>query len=107
MQLLIIFPDSVGHVDPGENDLQAAFRETEEEAGLKEEDLAVVEGFESVLKVHYVHFPYNIENTRFSNILLVLALECKPMIIVSKILMFSLYLKHLLLHHLHILPKLL
>ncbi|XP_050724707.1 bis(5'-nucleosyl)-tetraphosphatase [asymmetrical]-like isoform X2 [Eriocheir sinensis] len=39
-----------GHVDPGENDLQAAFRETEEEAGLKEQDLAVVKGFESVLK---------------------------------------------------------
>ncbi|KAG0712521.1 Bis(5'-nucleosyl)-tetraphosphatase [asymmetrical] [Chionoecetes opilio] len=39
-----------GHVDPGENDWQAAFRETEEEAGLKEEDLAVVRGFQSVLK---------------------------------------------------------
>lgn len=47
--LLIVFLE--GHVDPGENDLQAAFRETEEEAGLKEQDLAVIQGFESVLKV--------------------------------------------------------
>ncbi|XP_063880452.1 bis(5'-nucleosyl)-tetraphosphatase [asymmetrical]-like isoform X4 [Scylla paramamosain] len=39
-----------GHVDPGENELQAAFRETEEEAGLQEEDIGVIEGFESVLK---------------------------------------------------------
>lgn len=39
-----------GHVDPGENDLQSAFRETEEEAGLKEKDLAVIEGFEKVSK---------------------------------------------------------
>ena len=30
-----------GHVDPGENDLQTALRETQEEAGLKESDLEV------------------------------------------------------------------
>uniref|UniRef100_A0A8C4WZM3 Bis(5'-nucleosyl)-tetraphosphatase [asymmetrical] n=1 Tax=Eptatretus burgeri TaxID=7764 RepID=A0A8C4WZM3_EPTBU len=34
-----------GHVDPGENDLDTAFRETEEEAGLKPDRLQVVEGF--------------------------------------------------------------
>ena len=42
---------TVGHVDPGENELQAAFRETEEEAGLHKKDICVIEGFESVLKV--------------------------------------------------------
>ena len=40
-----------GHVDPGETDLQAAIRETEEEAGLKEKDISVIHGFETVLKV--------------------------------------------------------
>uniref|UniRef100_UPI00358EB122 bis(5'-nucleosyl)-tetraphosphatase [asymmetrical] n=1 Tax=Myxine glutinosa TaxID=7769 RepID=UPI00358EB122 len=34
-----------GHVDPGENDLDTAFRETEEEAGLKPDRLNVVDGF--------------------------------------------------------------
>ncbi|KAH0540611.1 bis(5'-nucleosyl)-tetraphosphatase [asymmetrical] [Cotesia glomerata] len=30
-----------GHVDPGENDMQTALRETEEEAGFKKEDLNI------------------------------------------------------------------
>lgn len=34
-----------GHLDPGENDLQAAYRETEEEAGLSNEVLKLVEDF--------------------------------------------------------------
>ncbi|XP_064823856.1 bis(5'-nucleosyl)-tetraphosphatase [asymmetrical] isoform X1 [Oncorhynchus masou masou] len=34
-----------GHVDPGEDDLTTALRETQEEAGLREEHLQVVEGF--------------------------------------------------------------
>ncbi|KAK7863289.1 hypothetical protein R5R35_005333 [Gryllus longicercus] len=32
-----------GHVDPGESDIQTAWRETEEEAGLKESDLQLQE----------------------------------------------------------------
>lgn len=31
-----------GHVDPGENTMEAAIRETEEEAGLKSTDLEIV-----------------------------------------------------------------
>ncbi|XP_021466209.1 bis(5'-nucleosyl)-tetraphosphatase [asymmetrical] isoform X3 [Oncorhynchus mykiss] len=34
-----------GHVDPGEDDLTTALRETQEEAGLREEHLQVVDGF--------------------------------------------------------------
>ncbi|KAI9521150.1 nudix (nucleoside diphosphate linked moiety X)-type motif 2 [Dissostichus eleginoides] len=34
-----------GHVDPGEDDLTTALRETKEEAGLGEEQLKVVDGF--------------------------------------------------------------
>lgn len=40
-----------GHVDPGEDDLTTALRETREEAGLAEEHLRVVEDF--VQKLHY------------------------------------------------------
>ncbi|XP_071447162.1 bis(5'-nucleosyl)-tetraphosphatase [asymmetrical] [Hetaerina americana] len=39
-----------GHVDPGESDLETAFRETEEESGLKKCDLKVLEGFQEILK---------------------------------------------------------
>ncbi|XP_077581781.1 bis(5'-nucleosyl)-tetraphosphatase [asymmetrical] isoform X1 [Stigmatopora nigra] len=34
-----------GHVDPGEDDLTTALRETKEEAGLGADDLEVIEGF--------------------------------------------------------------
>ncbi|XP_061919169.1 bis(5'-nucleosyl)-tetraphosphatase [asymmetrical] [Entelurus aequoreus] len=40
-----------GHVDPGEDDLTTALRETKEEAGLGAEDLQVVEGF--LKELHY------------------------------------------------------
>lgn len=40
-----------GHVDPGEDDLTTALRETEEEAGLAAEHLRVIDGF--VQKLHY------------------------------------------------------
>ncbi|XP_037091740.1 bis(5'-nucleosyl)-tetraphosphatase [asymmetrical]-like [Pollicipes pollicipes] len=40
-----------GHVDPGEEDLTTAFRETEEEAGLKSTQLKVLNGFQS--KISY------------------------------------------------------
>ncbi|XP_056294012.1 bis(5'-nucleosyl)-tetraphosphatase [asymmetrical] isoform X2 [Pseudoliparis swirei] len=39
-----------GHVDPGEDDLTTALRETKEEAGLGAEQLQVVDGFERELR---------------------------------------------------------
>ncbi|XP_051900994.1 bis(5'-nucleosyl)-tetraphosphatase [asymmetrical] [Pristis pectinata] len=44
-----------GHVDLGEDDLQTALRETEEEAGLKSKDFNVLEGYRKELK-------YNVKN---------------------------------------------
>ncbi|XP_078077321.1 bis(5'-nucleosyl)-tetraphosphatase [asymmetrical] [Mustelus asterias] len=43
-----------GHVDPGEDDLQTALRETEEEAGLKSKDFNVLDGYkkEMIYKVN-------------------------------------------------------
>lgn len=41
-----------GHVDPGEDDLTTALRETKEEAGLGAEHLQVLDGF--VKKLQYV-----------------------------------------------------
>lgn len=49
-QLCLTCPPS-GHVDPGEDDLTTALRETEEEAGLAAEHLRVIDGF--VQKLHY------------------------------------------------------
>ncbi|KAM4879240.1 bis(5'-nucleosyl)-tetraphosphatase [asymmetrical] isoform 1-T1 [Sylvia borin] len=40
-----------GHVDPGEDDLQTAFRETEEEAGLQASQLTLIAGYKKEL--HY------------------------------------------------------
>ncbi|XP_034022999.1 bis(5'-nucleosyl)-tetraphosphatase [asymmetrical] [Thalassophryne amazonica] len=40
-----------GHVDPGEDDLTTALRETKEEAGLGTEQLQVIDGF--VQALHY------------------------------------------------------
>jgi bis(5'-nucleosidyl)-tetraphosphatase len=40
-----------GHVDPGESELETAYRETREEAGLAECHLDIVSGFEKIL--HY------------------------------------------------------
>ncbi|XP_045696641.1 bis(5'-nucleosyl)-tetraphosphatase [asymmetrical] [Phyllostomus hastatus] len=34
-----------GHVEPGENELETALRETQEEAGLKASQLTIIEGF--------------------------------------------------------------
>lgn len=39
-----------GHVDPGEDDLTTALRETQEEAGLGSQHLRVVEDFEQELR---------------------------------------------------------
>ncbi|XP_053426312.1 bis(5'-nucleosyl)-tetraphosphatase [asymmetrical] [Nycticebus coucang] len=38
-----------GHVDPGENDLETALRETHEEAGIEASQLTIIEGFRSEL----------------------------------------------------------
>lgn len=38
-----------GHVDPGESELQTALRETEEEAGLKQEDFIMYQNFQRTL----------------------------------------------------------
>lgn len=40
-----------GHVDPGEDDLTTALRETQEEAGLAADQLRVMDGF--LHKLHY------------------------------------------------------
>nr|XP_047912697.1 bis(5'-nucleosyl)-tetraphosphatase [asymmetrical]-like isoform X2 [Anser cygnoides] len=40
-----------GHVDPREDDLQSAFRETQEEAGLQASQLTLVQGYKKEL--HY------------------------------------------------------
>ncbi|XP_026203391.1 bis(5'-nucleosyl)-tetraphosphatase [asymmetrical] [Anabas testudineus] len=40
-----------GHVDPGEDDLTTALRETKEEAGLGAEHLRVIDGF-----IHELHY---------------------------------------------------
>ena len=41
-----------GHIDPGESDLDTAFRETDEEAGIKQADITLHENFKEEL--HYV-----------------------------------------------------
>ncbi|XP_020652093.1 bis(5'-nucleosyl)-tetraphosphatase [asymmetrical] [Pogona vitticeps] len=38
-----------GHVDPGEDDLQTALRETQEEAGLDSTQITILEGFKKEL----------------------------------------------------------
>ncbi|KAM4876637.1 bis(5'-nucleosyl)-tetraphosphatase [asymmetrical] isoform 1-T3 [Thomomys bottae] len=38
-----------GHVDPGENDLETALRETQEEAGIEAGQLTIIEGFRKEL----------------------------------------------------------
>ncbi|XP_063813872.1 bis(5'-nucleosyl)-tetraphosphatase [asymmetrical] isoform X2 [Pseudophryne corroboree] len=44
-----------GHVDPGEDDMTTALRETEEEAGLHPSQFRIVDGFRKELK-------YNVKN---------------------------------------------
>lgn len=39
-----------GHVDPGEDDLQTAFRETEEEAGIKKSEITLHENFHEEIR---------------------------------------------------------
>lgn len=42
---------TLGHVDAGENELETAYRETAEEAGLHKHHLQLIDGFQNVL--HY------------------------------------------------------
>ncbi|XP_058997945.1 bis(5'-nucleosyl)-tetraphosphatase [asymmetrical] [Mustela lutreola] len=39
-----------GHVEPGENDLETALRETQEEAGIAADQLTIIEGFRRELR---------------------------------------------------------
>jgi bis(5'-nucleosidyl)-tetraphosphatase len=41
----------LGHVDPGESDLETALRETEEESGLTKSDLRIIGDFSKTIKV--------------------------------------------------------
>ncbi|XP_019665992.1 bis(5'-nucleosyl)-tetraphosphatase [asymmetrical] isoform X2 [Ailuropoda melanoleuca] len=41
----LLLQASDGHVDPGENDLETALRETQEEAGITAGQLTIIEGF--------------------------------------------------------------
>ena len=41
-----------GHVDPGESDLETAYRETEEEAGIKRDQIKLYPDFQE--EIHYV-----------------------------------------------------
>lgn len=50
MSQLNLTHSSTGHVDPGEDDLTTALRETQEEAGLSAEDLRLVDGFVQQLR---------------------------------------------------------
>ncbi|ELT96450.1 hypothetical protein CAPTEDRAFT_170524 [Capitella teleta] len=50
-----------GHVDPGEGELEAAYRETFEEAGLSESDLKVFEGCKQTLKYEVKGRPKRVE----------------------------------------------
>ena len=50
-----------GHVDPGETEIQAAIRETEEEAGLKQDQYTVMEGFKRTLRYQAFKKPKRVE----------------------------------------------
>jgi 8-oxo-dGTP pyrophosphatase MutT (NUDIX family) len=41
----------LGHVDPGESDLETALRESEEESGLTKTDLRIIADFKKTIKV--------------------------------------------------------
>jgi 8-oxo-dGTP pyrophosphatase MutT (NUDIX family) len=57
----------LGHVDPGESDLETALRETEEESGLTKADLHILADFNKTIKVGiFVFFIYKCERTYFN-----------------------------------------
>lgn len=51
---------TLGHLEKGESDMDAAIRETEEEAGIKVNDLSIDYNFEKVLKVMKRMYEYYI-----------------------------------------------
>jgi len=46
-----------GHVDPGEDELRTAYRETEEEAGINQSQLELIEGFKETLQYDVTRGP--------------------------------------------------
>ncbi|XP_067887932.1 bis(5'-nucleosyl)-tetraphosphatase [asymmetrical] isoform X3 [Heterodontus francisci] len=50
MKKLGFLQSGARHVDPGEDDLQTALRETEEEAGLKSKDFNVLDGYKKEME---------------------------------------------------------
>jgi 8-oxo-dGTP pyrophosphatase MutT (NUDIX family) len=58
----------LGHVDPGESDLETALRETEEESGLTKTDLHILADFNKAIKVGIFMFLYvNVVNGNFDS----------------------------------------
>lgn len=49
---------NVGHLEQNESSLDAAIRETEEEAGIKEKDIKIDNYFEKVLKVLKINIKF-------------------------------------------------
>jgi hypothetical protein len=59
----------LGHVDPGESDLETALRETEEESGLTKADLHILADFNKTIKVGiFVFFIYEYRLAYFPSI---------------------------------------
>jgi len=56
-----------GHVDPGEDVMQTAIRETEEEAGLSSSHYEVLKDFEIFAEVRYVNFMIKFYMISFAN----------------------------------------
>ncbi|XP_072428792.1 bis(5'-nucleosyl)-tetraphosphatase [asymmetrical] [Chiloscyllium punctatum] len=49
-----------GHVDPGEDDLQTALRETEEEAGLRSNDFNLLDGYKKEIIYNVKNIPKSV-----------------------------------------------
>ncbi len=68
-----------GHFEYGENALATAFRETEEETGLKRADLHMISGFKTYVKFHFYHGDKKIYDT----VILHLAEAKKAQVVIS------------------------
>lgn len=68
-----------GHFEHGENALSTAFRETEEETGLKRADLHLVPGFKTYVKFYFYHG----EKKIFDTVILHLAETRKAQVVIS------------------------
>lgn len=51
---------TLGHLEKGESNMDAAIRETAEEAGIKVNDLSIEHNFEKVLKVLKIMYEFYI-----------------------------------------------